>query len=205
MITTTIHQHCRKCGSQHIVKNGHNRSGSHQYLGKDCRAVGVLTPKHQYRPERREEILRAYQERPSMRGISRIFGVSRNALAAWIKKNSRRCRRSGRPCIQRSRTTGWTSMRSGRLSASGRGNAGCGRSCAVGRGRSLPSSLATTAKGPVAASGIGFRGRIGDASVSAISGRRMPPSFRSKPIGVSAKRRERRRIWNDGITRGVNA
>ena len=87
MMTPIIHHHCRKCGSQHIVKNGHNRSGSQQYLCKDCRAVGVLTEKPpKYSQERQEEILRAYQERPSMRGIARIFGVSRKTLAAWIKK-----------------------------------------------------------------------------------------------------------------------
>lgn len=86
MIITTIQHQCRKCGSLNIVKNGRNRSGSQQYLCKDCRAIGVLTPQSPYSPERREEILRAYQERPSMRGISRIFGVSRNTLADWIKK-----------------------------------------------------------------------------------------------------------------------
>lgn len=86
MIITPIQQQCRKCGSPNIVKNGHNRCGSQHYLCQDCRAVGVLPPKQTSRQERREEILRAYLERPSMRGISRSFGVSRKALAAWIKK-----------------------------------------------------------------------------------------------------------------------
>ena len=80
MITTTAP--CRKCGSQNIVANGRNRSGSQQYRCKDCRASEVLTPKIRYTPERQEEILRAYQERPSMRGIERIFGVARHTLAA---------------------------------------------------------------------------------------------------------------------------
>ena len=84
----TLAAQCRKCGSRHIVANGHNRSGSQQYLCKDCRASGVLTPKIRYSPERREEILRAYQERPSLHGISRIFGISRQTVAAWLKKNS---------------------------------------------------------------------------------------------------------------------
>jgi transposase-like protein len=87
MITTTIHHQCHKCGSTHIVKNGRNRCGSQQYLCKDCRASGVLTPKQTYSQERREEILRAYLERPSMRGITRLFGGSRKTLVAWIKKN----------------------------------------------------------------------------------------------------------------------
>ncbi len=107
-------------------QNGHNRSGSQQDLCKDCRAVGVLTPKRQYSEDQREEILRAYQERPSMRGISRIFGVSRNTLTAWIKKNFRRCRR-------RELTMCWKSMKPGVLCGSGPINGGCGRSCCVGR------------------------------------------------------------------------
>jgi transposase-like protein len=86
MITTISQHQCRKCGSTNIVKNGRNRYGSQQYLCKDCRALGVLMPKHAYSPEQQAQILRADQERPSMRGISRIFGVSRKALAAWIKK-----------------------------------------------------------------------------------------------------------------------
>ncbi|MBA3351644.1 MAG: helix-turn-helix domain-containing protein [Blastocatellia bacterium] len=39
-----------------------------------------------YDPARKEEILRAYHERTSLRGISRIFGVSRNTVAQWLKK-----------------------------------------------------------------------------------------------------------------------
>ncbi len=29
---------CTKCGSENIVKNGHNVSGQQQYLCKDCKA-----------------------------------------------------------------------------------------------------------------------------------------------------------------------
>jgi transposase-like protein len=30
--------------------------------------------------------LRAYQERSSLRGLSRTFGVSRNTVTSWLKK-----------------------------------------------------------------------------------------------------------------------
>ena len=133
MITTTIQHQCRKCGSMHIVKNGHNRSGSQQYRRKDCGAIGVFTPKHADSPERQEESLRASLERPSMRGISRIFGVSRKALAAWIKKNSRRCPLCARPFVPPNQTTSWNVMTSGHSSENGHGNAGCGRWNAGGR------------------------------------------------------------------------
>jgi IS1 family transposase len=42
-----------------------------------------------YTPERKEEILRAYQERSSMRGIRRTFGVARKTLARWLKQKAK--------------------------------------------------------------------------------------------------------------------
>ncbi|HMG35757.1 MAG TPA: helix-turn-helix domain-containing protein [Blastocatellia bacterium] len=41
-----------------------------------------------YSRERREEILRAYQESGSIRGLARIFGVSRNTVSSWLKDGS---------------------------------------------------------------------------------------------------------------------
>lgn len=136
MITQTTIQQCRKCGSRNIVKNGHNRSGSQQYRCKDCGAIGVLNPKQFYSAERQEDILRAYLERPSMRGISRIFRVSRKTLAAWIKKNSRRCPHCERPFTPPTQMIGWKWMKSGHLSENGHGNGGSGRCNAGGHGKS---------------------------------------------------------------------
>ena len=42
---------------------------------------------HAYPEERREEILRAYEERSSLRGLERTFGVSRHTVIGWIKKS----------------------------------------------------------------------------------------------------------------------
>ena len=39
-----------------------------------------------YPEEQREEILRAHEERSSLRGLQRTFGVSRNTVTTWIKK-----------------------------------------------------------------------------------------------------------------------
>ncbi|GAC1355172.1 MAG: hypothetical protein NVSMB38_35200 [Ktedonobacteraceae bacterium] len=41
---------------------------------------------HAYSQERREESLRAYEERSSLRGIERTFGVSRTSVIGWRKK-----------------------------------------------------------------------------------------------------------------------
>ena len=88
MITKTVAYQCRHCGSQNIVKNGHNRSGSQQYWCKDCGKRGVLHPRRGYTEKQKEQILAAYYERPSMRAIERIFGVSRHTLAAWLEKKT---------------------------------------------------------------------------------------------------------------------
>ncbi len=39
-----------------------------------------------YTEERKEEILRAYQERSSLRGLRRTFGVSPTTVIGWLKK-----------------------------------------------------------------------------------------------------------------------
>lgn len=54
---------------------------------KDCGKHGVLEPKRGYSEAQKEQILSAYNERSSMRGVQRTFGVSRPTLASWIKKD----------------------------------------------------------------------------------------------------------------------
>ncbi len=91
IVETKVHA-CRKCESQHIVKNGKNVCGSQQYLCRDCGASGVLNPKVAYTEEVKDLIIDAYQERSSMRGIERTFGVSRQTLSHWLKKEPVSCR-----------------------------------------------------------------------------------------------------------------
>ena len=50
-----------------------------------------------YTEEERELILRAYQERSSLRGLTRTFGVSRNTVTNWLKKSRRA------PAVERKR------------------------------------------------------------------------------------------------------
>jgi len=86
MITeTTIHR-CRKCNSPNLQKNGCNQCGNQQYHCKDCGSYRVLNPKHRYSESEKNQILKAYEERSSMRGIERTFGVRRQNLSRWIKK-----------------------------------------------------------------------------------------------------------------------
>lgn len=93
MVTETIIHVCRACGSSNIVKNGHNASGSQQIWCKDCGKRGVLNPRRGYSEAQKEQIIAAYYERPSMRGIERIFGVSRHTLADWLQKKPKQSQR----------------------------------------------------------------------------------------------------------------
>lgn len=76
---------CTACNSENIVRNGKNRYGKQQFKCKDCGKQAVY-PTVRYSQARREEILAAYRERPSMRGIGRIYGVSRPTFDMAQKK-----------------------------------------------------------------------------------------------------------------------
>jgi IS1 family transposase/transposase-like protein len=75
---------CRDCGSDNLVKNGHDYKGSQKFECKACGFQGTLELVQGYSLERKLEIMRAYQERQSMRGIERTFGVMRKTLARWL-------------------------------------------------------------------------------------------------------------------------
>lgn len=86
MVTEVVS--CRHCGSESVVKNGFAPNGKQKYRCKDCGKASRENPSSRGYPEaRKEEILRAYQERSSLRGLSRTFGVSRNSVTKWLKKS----------------------------------------------------------------------------------------------------------------------
>jgi transposase-like protein len=69
------------------VSNGHNqKNGKQKYHCKSCDKYGTLDAALGYSEERKEEILKAYFERPSMRGIERVFGVARQTVSTWLKQ-----------------------------------------------------------------------------------------------------------------------
>src|SRR5229473_1817003 len=86
MVTVTVH--CPHCGSDALMRNGRSPNGKQKYRCRACQRQSRENPTpHAYPDERREEILRAYEERSSLRGLERTFGVSRNEVIAWIKKS----------------------------------------------------------------------------------------------------------------------
>jgi transposase-like protein len=90
----TINLTCRHCGSQNIVRNGLTTNGKQRFLCHDCGRRSREHPQpNGYTEAAREEILRAYEERSSLRGLSRTFGVSRTTVSTWLKKKPQRSRR----------------------------------------------------------------------------------------------------------------
>jgi transposase-like protein len=78
---------CPHCQGAELVRNGKTPDGHQRFLCRDCQCRSTADPRPQgYSEEQRELILRAYQERSSLRGLTRTFGVSRNTVTSWLKK-----------------------------------------------------------------------------------------------------------------------
>lgn len=87
-ITQVVVPDCRHCGATDTIRHGYTKKGKQRYRCRSCSRSFVQAPiSPAYDPARKEEILRAYNERASLRGVSRIFGVSRNTLTRWLKKS----------------------------------------------------------------------------------------------------------------------
>jgi len=78
---------CPYCESKNVVRNGHSPNGKQKYLCNDCkRQTRENSTSRGYSEEEKERILKAYEERSSLRGLKRTFGVERNTVSKWIKK-----------------------------------------------------------------------------------------------------------------------
>jgi transposase-like protein len=88
MISETVIFHCPRCDSTNVVKNGRNRAGNQQFFCKDCQKSAVMYPQNRLTEAEKEQILAAYHERPSMRGIARLFHVGRGTLKELLKKSA---------------------------------------------------------------------------------------------------------------------
>lgn len=86
-VTITIAVQCRFCQSENVRKNGHSPNGKQRFQCLSCsRSFRENPGSNSYPEERKAEILRAYEERSSLRGLTRTFGVSRNTVNVWLKK-----------------------------------------------------------------------------------------------------------------------
>jgi len=79
---------CVHCGSERVIKRGFTRNGKQRHGCVECgRTFREKPQSNAYDEARKEEILRAYHERSSLRGLTRIFGVSRQTVTSWLKKS----------------------------------------------------------------------------------------------------------------------
>lgn len=84
-MTQTIVTHtCPKCGSENMVRNGHDYRGDQKYHCKTCASYGTLQAQRGYDERTRTQVKQAVLERISLRGIERLFGVSRRTVAEWM-------------------------------------------------------------------------------------------------------------------------
>lgn len=89
-ITHTIH--CPACQGNDLQRWGKTSNDKPRLRCNACKRTFLnrddYTPEKGQTPGFIETVLAAYQERSSMRGIARTFKISRNTLAAWLKKSS---------------------------------------------------------------------------------------------------------------------
>ena len=117
---------CPYCESTALMKNGHTTTGQQWYI---CRTCGRQHREHPqangYTAEEPDTTLRAYEERSSLRGLTRTFGVSRTTVLDWVKK-PRDCRRCIQRFCQHKPMICWNWTNTGRLCAERSARLGCG-------------------------------------------------------------------------------
>ncbi len=80
--------HCAHCQSQNVIRHGKDRADRQRYLCHDCgRTFQEPDGSRASREDLQARALAAYQERASMRGVCRLFGIGRNTLSGWLKKS----------------------------------------------------------------------------------------------------------------------
>ena len=89
MVTLTLT--CSHCSSTDLIRFGHHNN-KQRYRCKGCgKGCGKTSRENKgsaaYDETTKAQILAAYHERGSMRAMTRIFGVSRNTVLAWLKKS----------------------------------------------------------------------------------------------------------------------
>ena len=85
MLSTTLVHRCRHCGSECLRKNGHAINGAQRAKCLECGRTFILEPRGpRYGEQVKAQVLAAYQDRMSTRGIRRTFGVCYQTLMKWV-------------------------------------------------------------------------------------------------------------------------
>ena len=79
---------CVHCGSDRLRRDGLAYNGKQKYFCNACKRGSRQNPKARgYSQDFQAQALAAYHERASLRGVCRIFGISRQTLITWLKKS----------------------------------------------------------------------------------------------------------------------
>jgi transposase-like protein len=85
MLSTTVVHACPHCGSERLHKNGHTTHGAQRAKCLECGRTFTLSPRGpRYGDKFKAQVLAAYQDRMSLRGITRTFGVCYQTIMAWV-------------------------------------------------------------------------------------------------------------------------
>ena len=85
MIQDIVTYECPECGSLDLVKNGHDYKGSQKFRCKTCNRYGTLQAQKGSSDQRQADVKRAVLERSSLRGLGRIFAMSRQTISRWLQ------------------------------------------------------------------------------------------------------------------------
>ena len=85
MVLRTLLITCPDCQSESVIRHGRTQTGYQRYLCKRCQGTFSDAPERGHTPQFKEHVLATYQERASMRGIQRVFKISRNTLTKWLR------------------------------------------------------------------------------------------------------------------------
>ena len=90
MISTTVVHGCPHCGSERLQKNGHTQRRAQRARCVDCQRTFTLVPKGPRHGQKfKDQVLGAYQDRMSIRGLHRTFGVCYTTVMRWLGEKNR--------------------------------------------------------------------------------------------------------------------
>ncbi len=150
---------CRHCGSSNLKANGHAPSGRQRYCCRDCQRSGTADAVGRAYPESfRAQVLAAYQERCSMRGVRGVPRVRH--LAHHADRLAQKKSVTYQSLLQRlpllAKATVWRSTSSGHLCSGARTSGGFGWLNAAERARLSPTQSVTARRRAASFCGSGF-------------------------------------------------
>jgi insertion element IS1 protein InsB len=84
MIQTIITHVCPRCGSEKLVKNGHDYKGAQKYACRSCGRYGTLHAQRGYSAAVQQQVKQGMLERVSLRGLERLLTLSRRTVQRWL-------------------------------------------------------------------------------------------------------------------------